>query len=93
MPEPFWMEWWVWVVCGFALGIVEILVPGFIFVGFAIGAVLTGALIGLGLEAGLPVLLLVFAVLSLVAWLLTRRFVGRWRGQVKIWDRDINDND
>ena len=34
--------WWAWIVLGFALGVLEILVPGFIFLGFAIGAVLTG---------------------------------------------------
>lgn len=93
MPGALWDIWWVWIVAGFALGILEIFVPGFIFVGFAIGAVLTGALIGLGLEAGLPVLILIFALLSLAAWIVMRRLVGRWHGQVKIWDRDINDND
>ena len=37
-----WAVWWVWVVAGFALGVVEVLLPGFIFLGFAIGAVVTG---------------------------------------------------
>ena len=40
--------WWLWIVAGFALGVLEVIVPGFIFLGFAIGAALTGALIGLG---------------------------------------------
>lgn len=84
--------WWAWVVLGFALGVLEVLAPGYIFLGFAIGAVLTGILVGTGLApAGLPVLLLVFAVASVVAWLLLRRTVGVREGQVKIWDRDIND--
>lgn len=88
-----WATWWVWVVAGFGLGVLEVLVPGFIFVGFAIGAVLTGVLVGLGLlGANLPLLLLVFAVLSVVAWLVLRRMVGVRGGQVKLWDRDINDN-
>ena len=30
--------WWAWVILGFALGVLEIMVPGFIFLGFAIGA-------------------------------------------------------
>jgi len=85
--------WWAWVVFGFALGVLEVLVPGFIFLGFAIGAVLTGVLVGLGLApASLPMLLLVFSVASLGAWLVLRRLVGVRSGQVKVWDRDINDN-
>lgn len=89
-----WSVWWVWVVAGFVLGIVEVIVPGFIFLGFAIGAALTGVLIGLGVlaSATLPFLLMVFAVLSLIAWLALRMAVGKRPGQVKVWDRDINDN-
>lgn len=85
--------WWVWVVAGFALGVIEVLVPGFIFLGFAIGAVLTGALVGIGaLGPSVPTLLLSFAVMSVLAWLVLRRTVGVRAGQVKLWDRDINDN-
>ncbi|MCU0905558.1 MAG: hypothetical protein MUE83_17080 [Tabrizicola sp.] len=83
--------WWAWVILGFALGVLEVLVPGFIFLGFAIGAVVTGILVGLGVPAGLPALILIFAVVSVVAWLVLRRVVGVREGQVKIWDNDIND--
>ncbi|MES2334632.1 MAG: hypothetical protein V4551_08170 [Pseudomonadota bacterium] len=83
--------WWAWVILGFALGVLEVLVPGFIFLGFAIGAVVTGLLVGLGIPAGLPALILIFAVVSVVAWLVLRRIVGVREGQVKVWDRDIND--
>jgi membrane protein implicated in regulation of membrane protease activity len=83
--------WWAWVILGFALGVLEVLAPGFIFLGFAIGAVLTGVLVGLGIPAGLPALILIFAVFSVVAWLVLRRAVGVREGQVKVWDRDIND--
>jgi membrane protein implicated in regulation of membrane protease activity len=84
--------WWAWVVAGFALGVLEVLAPGYIFLGFAIGAVLTGALIGFGiLFSGPPALFLVFSVLSVVAWLGLRRVVGVRKGQMKIWDKDIND--
>lgn len=85
--------WWAWVVFGFALGVLEILVPGYIFLGFAIGAVLTGILVGIGLApSGLSALLLVFALASVIAWLALRRTMGVRQGQVKIWDRDINDS-
>jgi len=84
--------WWAWVVFGFALGVLEVLVPGFIFLGFAIGAVMTGIFVGLGLApSGVPMLLLVFSLSSLVAWLVLRRVVGVRKGQVKVWDHDIND--
>ena len=36
-------------------------------------------------------LALVFAVLSLVAWVVLRRSVGVTRAQVKVWTEDIND--
>lgn len=89
-----WAEWWAWVAGGFALGVLEVLAPGYIFLGFAIGAVLVGVLLGFGVLSGggLPALLTVFAVASLVAWVGLRRIMGVREGQVKLWDRDINDD-
>lgn len=84
--------WWAWIVAGIFLAVVEIFIPGFVFLGFAVGAVVTGLLIWGGLETGLAATLLVFAVASLIAWLAMRRFVGVRKGQVKIWDRDINED-
>lgn len=94
MPEQVWTIWWAWIVLGFALGVIEIIVPGYIFLGFAVGAVITGVLVGIGVlsAAGLPLLMMVFAILSLIAWLGLRATVGRRHGTVKVWDRDINDN-
>ena len=87
-----WTEWWVWMIAGAVLAILEIMIPGFILLGFAVGAALTGLLLWLGiLGESLAVLVLVFAVASLIAWLVLRRVVGVRRGQVKVWDRDIND--
>jgi membrane protein implicated in regulation of membrane protease activity len=88
-----WSVWWVWIVAGFLLGMLEIVVPGYIFLGFAIGAVVTGILVGISIApASLALLVLIFAVCSLVAWLVLRRTMGVRAGQVKVWDRDINDN-
>ena len=87
-----WSVWWVWIVAGFALGVLEVIVPGYIFLGFAVGAVVVGISVGLGILGGnLPVLLFTFALASLAAWLAVRRVVGVRDGQVKLWDRDIND--
>ena len=87
-----WTVWWVWIAGGFALGVAEVLLPGFIFLGFAAGAVLTGVLLGIGLSVSLPLLLLIFALLSLASWIGLRLTLGVKTGQVKLWDKDINDN-
>jgi membrane protein implicated in regulation of membrane protease activity len=93
-----WSIWWVWVMGALVLGFLEVLVPSWIFLGFAIGAAVTGGLLGAGgaisaqMSASLPMTCLIFAVLSLAAWLLLRRAVGVRKGQVKVWDRDINED-
>lgn len=87
-----WTIWWVWVVVGVALAILEVVIPGFVFLGFALGAALTGLLVLVGLAPGnVALLALVFAVLSLGAWLVLRRSVGVTKSQVKLWKDDIND--
>ncbi|MCE6952165.1 hypothetical protein LAZ40_19100 [Cereibacter sphaeroides] len=87
-----WSVWWAWVVGGLLVGMIELLVPGFVFLGFSGGAIATGVLVWLGLEAGLPALLLIFALISLAIWLVLRRLFGLPGGSVKVWDRDINDD-
>ena len=88
----FWSLWWVWLAGALVLGIVEMLAPGFIFLGFAIGAAGVGLLQLLAPGAmGLPALLLIFAALSLAAWLILRRSFALPKGQVKTFDHDIND--
>lgn len=88
-----WQEWWVWVVVGVTLAVAEVMLPGFILLGFAIGAALVGLLLLIGvLGSNLFALILVFAIASLVAWIALRRLVGIRKGQVKTWDRDINEN-
>lgn len=88
-----WTVWWVWVVAGFLLGILEVFTPGFIFLGFAVGAVLTGAVVGFGLApASFPQLLLIFAAFSVLAWFGMRRLAGVRQGQVTISQKDVNDN-
>ncbi|EBA05617.1 NfeD family protein [Sagittula stellata] len=86
-----WDTWWLWIAGGIVLLIVEVLAPGFIALGLAVGAFVVGLLLlvtGLG---SLPVTLLIWAVASLVAWLVIRKLVGERKGQVKIWTTDINE--
>ncbi|TMV14734.1 NfeD family protein [Arenibacterium halophilum] len=86
-----WTIWWAWLCVAIVLGIVEVMVPGFIFLGFAIGALAVSMLIlNIGLALSLPLMVLLFSALSLVAWLVLRRIFARPHG-VKYFDRDIND--
>ncbi len=86
-----WSLWWVWIAGALGLAILEVLVPGFMFVGFAIGAAAVGLLLALGVSMSLPWILVVFAVLSLLSWIGMRRMFGVRKGQKKIWTRDINE--
>ncbi|HHS94724.1 MAG TPA: hypothetical protein ENK63_05245 [Rhodobacterales bacterium] len=86
-----WEIWWAWVAVGIGLAILEIFAPGFIFLGFAIGAVAVGVLFALGVSFALPWALVVFALISLAAWVAMRQVFGIRKGQVKTFDRDINE--
>ncbi|MHC0054165.1 NfeD family protein [Actibacterium sp. D379-3] len=86
-----WALWWVWLACAVALGILEVFAPGFVFLGFAAGAAVIGIILALGWVPGLPLLLVIFALVSLGAWIAMRAVFGIRKGQVKIWDRDINE--
>lgn len=84
--------WWFWLAAALVLAILEVLAPGFIFLGFAIGAALVGiALLGPMQVLSVPMILLIFAALSLIAWLVLRRIFALPQGQVKTFDHDIND--
>jgi membrane protein implicated in regulation of membrane protease activity len=91
-----WAEWWVWGVAAIALAVGEVILPSFVLLGFAIGAgaiallLLVGGPLAVWLGGSLPLLLLVFAVISLISWLALRRWLGVYKGQVQTFDRDIN---
>ena len=91
------MLWWHWISAALVLGILEVLAPGHIFLGFAAGAAVVGLLLLLGgplaawLASSFAVTVLVFAAFSLLFWIVLQRVLGARRGQVKVWDRDIND--
>lgn len=93
-----WDQWWLWAVAALVLAIGEVILPSFVLLGFAIGAgivgliLLAGGPLALWLGGSLPLLLLVFAVISLLSWLGLRRWLGVYRGQVKTFDHDINED-
>jgi membrane protein implicated in regulation of membrane protease activity len=90
--------WWVWGAAAVVLAVGEVLLPSYVLLGFAIGAaavaliMLVGGPFAVWLSGSLPVLFLIFAVMSLIAWLSLRRWLGVYSGQVKTFDHDINDN-
>lgn len=91
-------QWWVWMSAAVILGVLEVIIPGYVFLGFAIAAAATGIVLIVGgplagtLTASISVTVLFFAVLSLVSWLVLRRVLGVRSGQVKTFDRDINED-
>ena len=90
-----WSLWWVWMVGALSLAILEVVAPAEIFLGFAVGAAGVGfaLLLGVpGLAGSAPAMLLLFAVISLIAWLAIRRAVGVRKGQVKVFEHDINED-
>lgn len=88
-----WQSGWFWLVLGVGLGIAETILPGFILLGFGLGAVLTGLLLFLGaIGPSLPVVVLVWAVGSALGWLVLKRVFTRKEHRPKIWRKDINDN-
>lgn len=90
---PLWSEWWVWMSAALVLATAEVIIPGYIFLGFAMGALTMGVLNLIGLTGvSLAITMVIFALLSLGAYLALRYFFGLKNSQVTIWDRDINDN-
>ncbi len=92
MDNALWYEWWPWLSAAVGLGILEVILPGYIFLGFAFGAAATGALLSVGVtQLSVQWLIVIFALASLAAYLVMRKIFGLRAGQVKIWDRDINE--
>lgn len=89
---PLWTEWWVWMSGALILATLEVLIPGYIFLGFAIGAGMMGLLILFGISAsGFALTLVLFSILSLISYLVMRKYFALKTGQVKIWETDVND--
>lgn len=87
-----WLNGWLWIIAALILAGLELAVPGWVFLGMAIAVAMMGLLLLADIwTATLPLTLVVTAILSGIVWLVLRRIVGIRKGQVRIWDRDIND--
>ncbi len=83
--------WWVWLSLALLLGVVEVLLPGNIFLGFALGAlIMVGVVLALP-DRPVALLLAVFAGLSLIAWVVLHFVFRRQSSGTRIVRRDIND--
>ena len=84
--------WWAWLAAAIAFGILEVLAPGFIFLGFAIGALVMTVLIAILPSAvAVPVALAIFAGLSLVSWIVLKMAFKSQSSGARRVTHDIND--
>lgn len=90
MNEPLTL-WWVWTAAALVMALIEVLIPGFIFLGFAIGALamVVVILVAPGLSAA--ALIAVFAGLSLIAWIGLRLAFRKQSSGAQIFRKDVND--
>lgn len=84
--------WWVWICIALALGVVELLAPGFIFLGFGLGALAMVGVVLLAPGINVPALLALFAVLSLIGWIVLRLGFRKQSSGARIITKDVNDN-
>ncbi|MFO7771809.1 MAG: hypothetical protein R6V38_10785 [Roseovarius gahaiensis] len=85
-----WTSWWIWLAAALGLAILETLIPGYVFLGIAIGAAMMALIVALPLSIGPAAILAIFAVLSLVAWLILRRVFRARNDQSRVIHDDIN---
>lgn len=84
--------WWVWLAAGLVMGLAEVLLPGFIFLGFAIAAVLMAGVVAIAPGLGAPALLALFACGALVCWVGLRVMFKKQSSGARIVTKDVNDN-
>jgi membrane protein implicated in regulation of membrane protease activity len=84
--------WWLWIAIALIFALIELVAPSFIFLGFALGALATSVLVGLGYVPSAPALFACFAVVSLAAWIGLRLAFRRQSSDAKIITKDINDH-
>ncbi|MEM9844960.1 MAG: hypothetical protein AAF965_09190 [Pseudomonadota bacterium] len=82
--------WWVWLCAALVLAIAEVLLPGFIFLGIAIGAVGIALLVAIAPGLSPALMTVLFAGLSLAAWLGLKRVFRARDGAARVIHDDIN---
>ncbi len=84
--------WWAWLAFALVLAVIEVLAPGFIFLGFALGALVMAGIVGL-IDPALTtaMMLALFAGLSLLAWIVLRVAFRKQSSGARHVYHDIND--
>ena len=82
--------WWVWLCIALVLAIAEVMLPGFIFLGIAIGAVGMALLVAIVPGVSPALMAVLFGILSLIAWLVLKRIFRARDGAARIIHDDIN---
>jgi membrane protein implicated in regulation of membrane protease activity len=83
--------WWIWLSLALILGLVEVLLPGNIFLGFALGALGMVPMVLVFSDPNTSFLLALFAGLSLAAWVILRVVFRYQSSGARIVTRDINE--
>ncbi len=84
--------WWVWMAAALVLALIELVLPGSLFLGFALGALAMAGVVAFSAMANTAALLALFAVLSLLAWVALKRVFRRQSSGARVVTHDINDN-
>lgn len=84
--------WWVWVCIALVLGVVELLLPGWIFLGFGLGALAMAFVVVLFPTLSTAAHMAIFALLSLLGWVILRQVFRRQSSGARIVTRDINED-
>jgi len=71
------MSWWIWVLIGFALLAMELTAASLHVGFFAVGAIVVGLLLVFGVELSLALQLVIFTVVSLLAFFFVRPVLVR----------------
>ena len=92
MIEAFLNIWWLWIAIALIFGLIELFAPTFIFLGFALGALATGLVVLFANPGSSAGLMAIFAVLSLLGWLVLRVAFKKQTTGARVVTDDINDN-
>ena len=84
--------WWVWLCIALGMAILELLVPSFIFLGFALGGLAMAAIVATVTISNVPALLALYAILSLIAWIGLKAAFRKQSSGARVVTEDINDH-
>ncbi|MCZ0813945.1 MAG: NfeD family protein [Pseudomonadota bacterium] len=85
-----WTLWWAWLGGALALAILETLIPGYVFLGIALGAALMALIVALPVHLSPAAMIAIFAILSLLSWIILRRVFRARNDQSRVIHDDIN---